>query len=391
MLLVINWLCSLDFRQKLLYWRKQPVVWLTVSLCFAYFISGLYSTNTAAWLAAAHMKLHILAAPLVILTSKPISTRQWHQLLSLFVLAVMLATFVDFAVAFYKHYQYNQFQYWQPSFFFYHPLAYTLQHAGYTSLYINFCLVILGIFILQTPATKRKKLLGALLILYFTGFLLLLGSRTSLLTFILLLLSFFILLFKQRHLLKVGVVMLVAAVSISIVVIALSQPLQVRLRSLLTETASTSQIKIDGKQDYSMGRSWDGIPLRIALWRCAWEAIQDAPPLWGVGAGDIKEVLNEVYKEKKFRFAYYKGRHFGPHNQYLSTWLELGLIGIGLLLSILFVPLYQAFRYKNYLCFHFLILVGIFMFSESIFNVQKGIGFFSLFYALSVHQIMVRE
>ena len=70
------------------------------------------------------------------------------------------------------------------------------------------------------------------------------------------------------------------------------------------------------------------------------------------------------------------------HNQFLESWLELGLVGIlGLSMTFMFA-LYQAYKAKDYFFMGFVFLLAYYSLFESLFTNQTGIVFFSLFNAL---------
>ncbi|MBO7501957.1 MAG: O-antigen ligase family protein [Paludibacteraceae bacterium] len=55
--------------------------------------------------------------------------------------------------------------------------------------------------------------------------------------------------------------------------------------------------------------------------------------LWGNGAGSSDEMMQRYYQQSADPAI--KNYTFGPHNYYLQTWMELGIIGILLLLTII--------------------------------------------------------
>lgn len=132
-------------------------------------------------------------------------------------------------------------------------------------------------------------------------------------------------------------------------------------------------------------KEYNSTTLRIPLWINAYQVIE-SNPLTGVGTGDSRAELDSVFLKNKFQYAYQN--HFDPHNQYLQTGVILGLAGLTLLLTMFLVPLYYSIRYRHY---QFICLLIIFMFNmltESIFERQAGIMFFSFFYSLFSIQII---
>ncbi|PGH39535.1 MAG: hypothetical protein CRN43_08455 [Candidatus Nephrothrix sp. EaCA] len=75
---------------------------------------------------------------------------------------------------------------------------------------------------------------------------------------------------------------------------------------------------------------------RFALWNAAVLANTDV--FAGVGTGDYTQVLTDYYKtihEQKFA-----AKEYNAHNQYINTWLGIGLAGLLTFLTMLILPLY---------------------------------------------------
>lgn len=96
------------------------------------------------------------------------------------------------------------------------------------------------------------------------------------------------------------------------------------LREKVTEVLSREHVPLD--QDASLGRNWNGVALREAIWRCAWDAIRQE--FWfGYGTGDSQAALQNAYEKRMFYFAS-RYNTFNTHNQYLQTWVGHGALGL---------------------------------------------------------------
>ena len=118
---------------------------------------------------------------------------------------------------------------------------------------------------------------------------------------------------------------------------------------------------------------------RMLIWNSALELIAENP-LWGVGTGDIKDELLEKYKEKDIKPAF--EQKLNAHNQFLQTYLGLGLIGFLLLLGSLLIPAWFAFKKGQLLYLPFLLLILLHMSVESILEKQAGVVFYAFFNVL---------
>jgi O-antigen ligase len=72
------------------------------------------------------------------------------------------------------------------------------------------------------------------------------------------------------------------------------------------------------------------------------------------------------------------------HNQFLQTFLALGLPGILLLLSLFVFPIINSLKTKNYILFCFLVIVFLNFLTESMLETISGVVFFAFFYSLLI-------
>lgn len=115
---------------------------------------------------------------------------------------------------------------------------------------------------------------------------------------------------------------------------------------------------------------------RMNGWKASFDLIRQQPIL-GVGPGAIKEKLNKAYLARGLGYG-----NRNPHNQYLQTWLELGLPGIVMLLLLGIIATIYAIKEKNYLYLAFLLIIFINMFFESILERRLGVMFFAFWNSL---------
>ena len=84
----------------------------------------------------------------------------------------------------------------------------------------------------------------------------------------------------------------------------------------------------------------------------------------------------EFYKKVGFNYAL--SLHYNPHNQFLHTFLTLGVFGVTLLIYLFWTSLVSSIRKKDVIMLLFLISFLLFSMSESTLSVNKGIVFFSV-------------
>ena len=121
---------------------------------------------------------------------------------------------------------------------------------------------------------------------------------------------------------------------------------------------------------------WNSVNYRLLEWRGAWSIICQNPIL-GVGTGDGNQTLKKFYSNYN---ASTTSVDYDAHNQYLQTWLETGLFGLAFLLLCLFLPWVRSINQTTDISF--IIIFSSMCLTESVLNRQKGIIFFSFFFAL---------
>ncbi len=120
---------------------------------------------------------------------------------------------------------------------------------------------------------------------------------------------------------------------------------------------------------------WNSVNLRLLSWEASVDAGKSYWP-FGAGTGDGQSVLDQYYARLSFF-----GFHVNSHNQYLQTFIELGIPGLACLLFCLYGPAYRALSI-NPLHFSFMLLFGMMCLSESMLVRPKGIVFFAMFQSL---------
>jgi hypothetical protein len=104
--------------------------------------------------------------------------------------------------------------------------------------------------------------------------------------------------------------------------------------------------------------------------------------LFGVGIGDMGTVFDEHYEKNNSKLLP-ENRH-RAHNQFISIWIGLGLIGFVAMVLVFVVPLWKNRKTGDYfLVVSMLALIVSFMF-EDMLETQAGATIFALFYAIAV-------
>ena len=137
---------------------------------------------------------------------------------------------------------------------------------------------------------------------------------------------------------------------------------------------------INSQQELEKHNRLNGLSGRIVIWRNVFEIIKENP-LLGVGPSNTQSKLNEKYSTDPLGKEALNNS-FNAHNQYLQSYLELGLIGFLIIVSIYFNVFLTAFKSKNIFYISISILVITSSMTESLFQVYKGLVFFILAFIL---------
>jgi O-antigen ligase len=254
----------------------------------------------------------------------------------------------------------------QPDYFFY-TLFSDFIHASYFAMYLILA-VSLVLLLYDKWFSEHKAVIYSsyFFISIFVTSIFLCSSKLGLI-------SFFIcgplmLLYKWRKLLNYRNIMAGAfCVAIAIIVCAFLFPGSFgRMRSI-------TSVSLEGIDKSSS----ESTTVRILIWQQAADIIKDNF-LFGTGVGDANDELYKAYEKNGLTGALsYK---LNAHNQYLQTFIGMGIIGLGLLLLILFSGILDAVRNSNFFLFLFLLLIIMNFTVESMLQRSDGVLFFAFFY-----------
>ena len=163
---------------------------------------------------------------------------------------------------------------------------------------LGFMLIILSVLVYMTPG--RSGYLAFMVVTVYFGYLLLREKHYKILS---------------------GVVLL------SSILLLTSPVVQDRIELGVKEMQHVDPTNIESS---SMG-------MRMVLWKHTIELIQDRP-LLGVGTGGFEEAYSQKIKDNP---DWEKNIMHDPHNQFLKIWVEMGIFGLMIFLSMLASSLFQ--------------------------------------------------
>lgn len=247
-------------------------------------------------------------------------------------------------------------------------------HPTYFSLYIAFSII----FLIHVSDTQRIKtrsygIIAWTLIIYFSAFLVLLSTRIILISvFILLIARIFFSHFSGKKMpARLGAAVLILWLMFLIYINPVTW-------YRCYEEFMLSAYEVKPAEEYFLSTD-----IRSSLWWICWKSLNDINVVWGEGTGAASGVVAGLSERLSITNVL---NTTDPHNQYVSALISHGIFGVILLLAILIIPLSIAWRKGDFLIFSFCTLIGLTCLTESTLELQKGIMFFTLFYALLVYQ-----
>ena len=364
-ILILNWLVAGEYvhtTSKLLKEKNRRNTLMFGGLYVLYLLGLFYTTDfTYAWFDL-EVKLSLLVFPLIFATSDLsfLDKKYIRQLMLVYLAGCFTGTMLLLGHACYlwKEGVDGAFYYMKLSWFF---------HSGYIAMYLNFAMGFMTLELLWGFHGIHQWVKGIyyFLLSWFFIFILLLSSKMGLITLVLIaLLSSSELIFRRKKMLQgLGLIILFLMV--------VRAGLHVFPKA--SERVVQSREAIASSPAQETGNSTSD---RINIWKVSLGIIK-SNLLIGVGTGDVKDILIAKYKENNIAHALeYK---LNAHNQYLQTFMTLGLPGIISLLLMLFLPMLAAFRRGYFLYFLFLGMFSINIFVESMFETQAGVIWYAFF------------
>lgn len=253
-----------------------------------------------------------------------------------------------------------------PEYFFY-TLFSDLIHASYFSMYLVMAIAIVILFYSKWfPGQKNILYSSYFFISVFVASIFLCSSKLGLITFFICIPL--LILFQWRARLTAGRIALLAGAvaGMLLITIVLFPGTFGRFRSL----GSVSMESIDKA-------SSESTTVRILIWQQALQIIKSHFFL-GTGVGDANDALYRAYEQNGLTGAF--EHRFNAHNQYLQTFIGMGIAGFILLLLITVGQLIKALVRRNFLLLLFALLATLNFMVESMLQTAAGVLFFCFFF-----------
>lgn len=339
--------------------------WNYVLLAFfiIHAVGYFFSINKNGALNAIEIKLSFLAFPILIGASN-YNELQIKKIVISFVSGCVLVSVIDIFRAFYLYFfqDFNAFFYTEFSYF---------MHPSYFAMYLVFAQLIILLFYPKwlSHLSNLNIKIGFMTIVFLSA-IFLCSSKMGLITaFLLLPLTFGIILYNNGYKKTIAGLLLALVIGIAMAYKLFPTPFE-RIKQAFKVTSSTETIdKTDA----------ESTAVRILIWKESVKLIENNL-VFGTTAGDANDKLVEAYEREGLAGALRK--KLNAHNQFLQTFIGIGIIGFILLLLMTVGSLIYGFIKKNYLLSLFSILMIFNFLVESMLQAQAGFIFFAFFFCI---------
>ncbi len=239
-------------------------------------------------------------------------------------------------------------------------------HHTYVSMYVNFS-VILSLYFFEKHIIIKPRSIWLIISVFFGIIIWLLESRAGMVLYALIIIVWLIYIAQRLNypkLLSRSVIVIILGMSIFFIT------KNKRFKPILNMViySSVNQQKTNEPKI---------IPIRFRIWDSSLDVIQNNF-LTGVGTGDVKTELKNSYKSNEYFNCYTK--RLNAHNQFIETFIKLGIIGFLLQILLFLIPIYYSIKEKHYLLLSLIFILLFYWFVESMLCRVSGIAFFVLFY-----------
>ncbi|MCK4662700.1 MAG: O-antigen ligase family protein [Bacteroidales bacterium] len=401
--LLVSWILEGGFKQKFsnVKWNKNLIIFILFYLI--HLIGLLYSKNFNSGLFDVQLKLSLIIFPVFFVTSNNLIRNNWKKILISFIIGCLISSLICLSNAFYKSiFIHNNSIIFEPVINGYNNFCFILMsifhNPTYYSMYLVFSIIIIISYFINKKIRPEKKYQYFLIFVFCVLIIMiyLSSSRAGIINaFIVLFSSLIIYLIRYKNYLK-SILLFICIVLFANYSIINNSRLKFLPNKIVNNTnIIINEIKSKPDKDINIAivdsinnANFPNIKIsnkkkdvRLLIWDVSVNLIKNNF-FTGVGTGDVKDELILMYQNYEVGLA--EKNDLNCHNQYLETFVRLGVIGFILLLLILILPFIRAIKEKNYINLFFLIIISIHFIFESMLNTLAGVVFFSFFYSLLI-------
>jgi O-antigen ligase len=345
-------------------------------------LSLLWSINVSDSVKAISKGLPLLLIPLSFMLFSSLTNAQKEKIYQIYSLGIGVYTIFCLVKAIIR-YIITQ----NSNVFFYHELVTEDVNAIHVSVYVS-----LAIFYFISRGFS--SVLNKIAILILTVFLILLSSKNIIIIFFGLLILYFLRYYQsqiKRKTLLIGV--LFCILTIAVFSGKIKDRFLIEFQTNIKENTVNQEISTATGKVYnvSVKQAWNqdkfnasyyfpGTAFRVYQIRIFKELLfEDAIFFTGYGLNATDSKIEQKSIEHNLYDGYGK-KNF--HNEYIQIFAEIGIFGLLLLLTMMFLNLKNAIKKKDFMHISFAVLMISLFLTESFLSRQRGIVFFTIFYCL---------
>jgi hypothetical protein len=327
--------------------------------------------------------LVFLLIPLVFLFIPKLKSIQISKIIRLFGFSMVFYAIYFFINAILKYFATQN-----PEVFFFHELVTLDLNAIYVATFASFAMFYF-VSIENKNSIERLSMFTLLLFVF------LLSSRSIFFIDLILIFCYYIFFLKTHQ--GVKVITVFAFFLFLIISVASSQEIKERLlsksetafvdnilnKNLTVEEEIENKVTIQeawSKSEFQQNNFFPGTALRVFQMRVFKEIIDEQDIFFtGFGLNAVQPEIEKKVDQHKLDLGY---KIFNFHNQYIQTFSESGVFGFLILVLMLLVNFKNAIYNKNFLHLVFALTMIILLLTESMFCRQRGIVFFIILYCI---------
>ena len=364
---------------------NSMLIWAGAMLFFylLYLVGPLFSENVGTAISQWEYKIWFLVCPVCVM---PMLPKLHKRRIMLMLLVYALVTFVIALCCMSSSLWWFMQTGYTHHFFYEHAALlpyFSLGHPSYCSMYEIVAWMVMAEMVRRPDVLKDlkfPKILAVIILVVLPVHIYLLQSKMGIATFAIVALTYLVVWmnYPKRHV--VPTVILLAAIVAGCGFFIKSHYGEPTVDSDNRIANSVTNFKSADRDDPR-----ESTAIRIALWKNTWELGREHW-FWGVGSGDVLDGLHAKAVEHHYR--YMSSGKFNCHNQYLQTWLGIGIPGLACMLWFLCHPLWVGFRKRSLPTVLSVMVISANILVECMLEVYAGLAFipFALTLALYLSQ-----
>ena len=365
--IIVDFLVAKKWKQLNGFFDLNNLGFWMVSLYVYILISMLWTQNVKAGKFELEQKLSFLIIPILVYSNQAIIKRNFKNICNVFILSNCIASIFMITRGFmllqsnadciHDHSGYLPFYSDFSSFL----------HVAYASFYIAVSLLLCINFIFETSDEVYKYIYGLAFLILLIAFYYLSSKGVFAAFAFMILVNFIYIFWQSKNKWRIGIF------AILIIILSIigfrNNPRIYSVKKMITEVIDTRKADPNASSDISNGQ-------RIYVIKSGLKVIRNNF-LFGVGAGDVIDEMESQYVKSNYKVLAQK--KLNCHNQFIEFFVELGVFGFIMFMTILIISMLIAIKNRNIILISFIVGFVVVANTESFLNHQAGIVFFTLF------------